>query len=94
MQARIAIPAFNARGMPRHAQPRREEGRRDRRAPRHPGGLARGPLLNDAERAALALTDYDEPALAALVVHIAAINTRNRLNASQVRLPGSGQHCG
>jgi AhpD family alkylhydroperoxidase len=75
------------------------------------------PYFNDAERAALALTEagtrfadrgdpvphevfdearkhYDEPALAALVVHIAAINTLNRLNPSQVRLPGSGQHSG
>jgi AhpD family alkylhydroperoxidase len=75
------------------------------------------PYFNDAERAALALTEagtrfadrgdpvpdevfdaarkhYDEPGLAALVVHIAAINTRNRLNSSQVRLPGSGQHGG
>jgi AhpD family alkylhydroperoxidase len=69
------------------------------------------PYFNDAERAALALTEagtrladradpvpdevfaeaakhYDERALAALVVHIAAINTWNRLNVITGQVAG------
>ena len=69
------------------------------------------PYFNDAERAALALTEaatrlsdradpvpdeiwkeaakhYDEQALAALVVHIAAINTWNRLNVTTGQIAG------
>ena len=69
------------------------------------------PYFNDAERAALALTEaltriadrpesvtdeiwdeaarhYDQPALASLIVQIAAINTWNRLNIATRQLSG------
>jgi alkylhydroperoxidase family enzyme len=69
------------------------------------------PYFNDAERAALALTEaatrlsdradpvpdeifdeaarhYDEPALAALVIHIALINAWNRLNVTTRQIAG------
>jgi alkylhydroperoxidase family enzyme len=99
------------RGLPGHAQPRRQEGRRDRRAPLTLAAWHEAPYFAEAERAALALTEagtrladrpdpvpaevfaeaakhYDQQALAALVVHIAAINAWNRLNVTTGQVAG------
>jgi alkylhydroperoxidase family enzyme len=99
------------RPLSRHARPRRQKGGETDERLLTLAAWRESPYFDDAERAALALTEagtrladrvdpvpdevlaeagrhFDERALAALVVAIAAINTWNRLNIMTGQVAG------